>query len=478
MKKIGNLSGSINHNREHKDLDYTKKDGPLFTWENESVRRLEMPDVHKYERETIQELDKIVKEKTGRKSQIKNHFVDGLLSLGREQYNSLDDRQKRELAKDCCRFVQDFTKKHGVRLMHFSVHFDEGYTDEKGQWQDNAHCQFNFENVNRQTGKAVLSRLTKKDLQQLQTDFATKIKKYGFERGRDYHAEGLKAPKQEDWKQRKRRLEQQDLDKAKEIIKQQEIKHKQDIKDTEINTIISIGTKTQKAIEEKQKELIRAIAISFGDVTLDTAEKIKERAKELRQSATDFNKSIADYAEFEQYKLNRKNYHLELEKLAKEKTLQLEEISKLDMVINAKISVSVELDAKIEQQQNQLTIADLSTTAEPTTTEPTKDYKQKYETQRRGRVYYDMLNRENFLQLTYLQLKTNEIKPTTELKNTVISLSDSLDKPLYVEVDNKQKKDSQDSLIESIKKTISVIVDFIDRKLNPTLQRKTPEPPR
>lgn len=51
LKGCKSLAGAINHNREHKKLDYVRKDGQLETAENPKIENLKMDDVHKFERE-------------------------------------------------------------------------------------------------------------------------------------------------------------------------------------------------------------------------------------------------------------------------------------------------------------------------------------------------------------------------------------------------------------------------------------------
>lgn len=208
LKGCKSLAGSIEHNRKHKELDYVRKDLAITTAENPEVEKLTSVELHQYERLEIQKNEDNIKEKTGRKSQVKNHFIDGLISFGRDQYKALTEEEQENLINDCCAHVQHLAENNNLKIYHLSMHEDEGYYDENETWQENPHFQFCFNNVNEKTGKAFLSRLTKQDFKNLQTNIAKVCEKYGFERGTDYSAENKQAPKQVYWKDYKRQQEQ------------------------------------------------------------------------------------------------------------------------------------------------------------------------------------------------------------------------------------------------------------------------------
>ena len=191
----------------HKTLDYTNHDLEIITKENPVFDELKTHrQVYEWEQNRIKELEFLVKEKTKRKSQIKDYFTDGLLSIGRDKFKELTPKQRTELVEVSFKFIDDFAKKHNTTLLHKSAHFDEGFFDVDKVWQPNAHIQFCFENVNSETGKAINSRLTRQDLRQLQTDYAEVVKHLGFVRGKEYNKldEPEMPPKHKRWKDFKR----------------------------------------------------------------------------------------------------------------------------------------------------------------------------------------------------------------------------------------------------------------------------------
>ena len=335
LKKAKSLASSVQHNREHKKLDYVKQDGLIMTSENQIIVDLNQDELHKFEREQISELQELIKEKTGRKSQVQNFYVDGLLSLGREVFDTLNEDEKIDLANTCAHFVTDFADKHNVNLMHVSAHFDEGHTDENGKWQDNAHIQFCFENINRDTGKAVLSRLTKKDLQNLQTEFAKCVSGYGFERGINYASIGEKAPKQIYWKDYKRQKLQEEQKKSLEL--------------TQTKNIVINSLKTANATLKEQ--IISEMRVAFDDPNLKTLDDIKESYIHFKEIAIEYNKKNQDD------KLNRENYYKELETLKKAKESQANNILKLTSDLKAKDNQINQLIIENNSQEIELTRA-------------------------------------------------------------------------------------------------------------------------
>lgn len=195
------------HNRQHKKLDYVKEDGDIFTYET-STKNLPDKDVFVYEQAQINELKTLIKEKTGRTSQVKNYYVDGLISLGRDQFLQLNNEQQQKLIDKTFEFVRnEIRDRFQTSVKVCSFHFDEGHKNEQGQWDLNPHIQFTFENVNRSTGKTIQRTFTKSILKELQTKVSEYYQEFGFIRGKDYKAHNEPAPKQVYWKDYKRQKE-------------------------------------------------------------------------------------------------------------------------------------------------------------------------------------------------------------------------------------------------------------------------------
>lgn len=110
----------------------------------------------------------------GQKSQIKNYFIDGIITFSEDMREDFFNDQKlfRRLAKET---LQEMGDKYNILLMHHTIHLDE----------KTPHIHFCFENINRETGRSVQRYITKLDLKQLQTDVGAKWEEMGYKRGKE-----------------------------------------------------------------------------------------------------------------------------------------------------------------------------------------------------------------------------------------------------------------------------------------------------
>lgn len=311
------LAGAISHNRQRNKLDYVIPNGEIFTYENQSIKNLDLANVHKYEREQIADLEQIIKDKTGRKSQVKDFYLDGLISLGRETFETLTQEQKPQLQKKVIEFIQqEFKQKLNANIQHVSFHYDEGHKNDNGEWIKNPHIHFTVENVNRNTGKSINRTITKAQLKNLQTSLANQLSEFGFERGRDYSANKEHAPKQVYWKDYKR--QQEALSKDKNIEQTNSLKSEIQQLQQENNDL-----KTQlKELDESYKQARQKLKDS-NEATQQDYKQLKENKEllaELLQPklSNDDKAKISDAIQkmiTSAYKDGRKSFAISLESL-------------------------------------------------------------------------------------------------------------------------------------------------------------------
>lgn len=138
----------------------------------------------------------------------------------------------------CVKFADTLEQKTGAKIHMVSLHLDEGHLDDAGILQHNYHAHFLLVNYNQTIHKSALRNArmlveeykteiktytnkageTKQktikskeptgnqiealyDFKQIQNDLGQHFAGLGFTRGRDYAAEGLKCPKNIDYKQ-------------------------------------------------------------------------------------------------------------------------------------------------------------------------------------------------------------------------------------------------------------------------------------
>lgn len=179
-----------------------------------------------------------------RKWQDKNElFYEGIIAFGREQFEQLNNPQ--QVMDYCVSFCDTLEARTGAKIHMVSLHLDEGHLDGEGTLQHNYHAHFLLVNYNQAIHKSALRNAriqvdeyktevktyTNKagetrqktvkttestgnkiealyDFKQIQNDLGQHFAGLGFERGRDYAAEGLKCPKNIDHKQYREIMEQ------------------------------------------------------------------------------------------------------------------------------------------------------------------------------------------------------------------------------------------------------------------------------
>ena len=145
-------STSQSHNLRQREFDYVRKE---LTPLNKSYGNM------KPHPEVIEELKKIIKEKTGRSAQAKAKFlIEGVFLF-----------TKNHTDKELCQVADNFGRKFKVILKELHIHRDEGHCDKKtNEWKPNYHAHLVVENINRETGKSV--KWDKEDLSRIQDYFA------------------------------------------------------------------------------------------------------------------------------------------------------------------------------------------------------------------------------------------------------------------------------------------------------------------
>jgi RNA polymerase-interacting CarD/CdnL/TRCF family regulator len=155
-------STSQSHNLRLREFDYVRKDLKDENYSSGSTIKHSI---------IIDDLKKIVKEKTGRTAQEKAVFIkEGVFLIKAEHSNA-------QLQK----FAEAFAEKFNVKLLELHVHRDEGHWEDpenKRGWKPNLHAHIVTENINRNTGKSVSWK--REDMIKIQDFFAEHLE---MERG-------------------------------------------------------------------------------------------------------------------------------------------------------------------------------------------------------------------------------------------------------------------------------------------------------
>ena len=206
---------------------------------------------------SAEEQKQIHEKSIGQKSQVKNYFIDGIITFSSDMKKDFWDNQDkfRKLAKDT---LDDISKKYGIKLLHYTIHLDE----------KTPHIHFNFENINRSTGKSVQRYITKLDLKQLQTDVGKRWEEMGYKRGKENskakHYSVAIGHQKEELENLKKQIQAQ-----KKLIKQQDISSQE--KKEELDQLDIVLKRTRTKIKE-----IKSLTVLDRQIDQDIDQLIKD----------------------------------------------------------------------------------------------------------------------------------------------------------------------------------------------------------
>ena len=277
-----------------------------------------------------------------RKWQDKNElFYEGIIAFGREQFEQVNNPQK--VMDYCVNFCDMLEEKTDAKIHMVSLHLDEGHLDDNGVLQHNYHAHFLLVNYNEKTHKSALRNArmlvdeyktevksytnkdgeikqktvkTKEptgnkiealyDFKQIQNDLGKHFAGLGFERGRDYASEGLKCPKNIDYKQYSE-IKAQEQQQRKEII--------QDINEQlepirklgeELDLEYSDGKSFVESLTNKVFEPLAALDKHLKPEIRETLETVQQLTDEINKAFTAKDQIIADF----KTRINQQNLEL------------------------------------------------------------------------------------------------------------------------------------------------------------------------
>ena len=172
----------------------------------------------------------------GQKSQVKNYFINGIITFSTDMQKDFYKNQEKfqELTK---KTLDDFSKKFGVKLLNHSIHLDE----------KTPHIHFCFENINRSNGKSVQRYISKLDLKNLQTLTGSHWEEMGYKRGKEGSGKKHYSVAVGHEKERLENLKNQ-IQEQKKLIKSYDIETSQ--KKTELDKLDVVLKATRKQIKE------------------------------------------------------------------------------------------------------------------------------------------------------------------------------------------------------------------------------------
>lgn len=215
-------------------------------------------DLKKYFEDEEENYKLLIKEKTGRKSQMKNHLMESLISFSFSDYEKYGSEKLKKIIMD---YIKKLKNEYKIKIYNISFHFDEGhFEDEEEHFQDenknkkeikNVHCHFIHSNINHETGKSFTRGIfmagKKNDYSFIQNDL------------QDFILKNLDPNFEKQNKEKKEKQEYIEDYKIYKKIKQNEQKiiqkYKKQIKNIKEKTISELK-KQQEQLRQKHNEII------------------------------------------------------------------------------------------------------------------------------------------------------------------------------------------------------------------------------
>jgi hypothetical protein len=280
---LKNSISQLAHDLREKEVDYLRdtSDNNLVYFEN---KKINMND--ETYRELKQNLQQSAKEQkaihekiTGRKSQIKNYFIDGIITFSEEMKQDYQTDKKKFIA-NTKKSLEHFSKKYNSKLLVHTIHLDE----------KTPHIHFKFENVNRGTGMSIQRYIKKQNLSDLQTEISKNWSNMDYNRGQENSKAKHYSVKEAHEKERT-----QELDKLIEAVKEQKRQVKQlEITAQEKKQELDKFDELMRKYKNEQETINDLIALDYR-IKQDTEYILKHSKKIIGRDEAVLKQDISDY---------------------------------------------------------------------------------------------------------------------------------------------------------------------------------------
>jgi len=271
--------------------------------------------------EEIEFLKSVVKQKTKRKSQIKNHIVESVIVIS-------DDNESKNLTKeDYIEKVENYIKRlqkdFNLKIYSYDIHFDEGHIDEDGNKKINRHIHLIHSNVNMKTGKSFTKEIYKKSkrgisyIQDLISE-SFQMKRGELNSNKKHIKTSIYKQQQETINKQKKIIEEQEkeIEELKERLKKIEIK--QNEHNNKINSLIE-QLNTSKDIYTREiylNSLINKIKIKINDNFNNPKDRKQiyksNQFSNYKKTVREFRKQLKDFMKKDNFDINEVNKYIKL----------------------------------------------------------------------------------------------------------------------------------------------------------------------
>ncbi len=280
---LKNTTSQLAHDLREKEVDYLRdtSENNLVYFENKKVKMSD--ETYQEFKQNLQQSAKEQKEIhekiTGRKSQIKNYFIDGIITFSEQMKQDYQDNPKKFIT-NTKKSLEHFSNKYNSKLLVHTIHLDE----------KTPHIHFKYENVNRKTGMSIQRYIKKQNLSDLQTEISKNWGNMGYERG----IENSKA-KHYSVKEAHERERKQELDKLIETIKEAKRQVKQlEITAQEKKRELDKFDELMRKYKQEQETINDLIALDYK-IKQDTEYILKHSKKMIGHDEAVLKQDINDY---------------------------------------------------------------------------------------------------------------------------------------------------------------------------------------
>ena len=258
----------------------------------------EFDNFFKLEKENLENL---VKEKTGRKSQIENLILESVINISLSDFEKY---RKDKITKVLDEYIKEILeKKYGLKIYSVELHLDEGHIDNDEKEKRNVHCHIIHSSVNLNTGKSFTRELfNEKKVDENGNEIKNKkgeiVKRQDLSKSQDDIYEFMSERLENLQKHKKSKNKHIDYKTYKELKKQEQEKLKKlELENKNLKDTIIKNNNSYKELLNKQNKIIENQNIYIT--------KLQQQIKDLE------NKLTKTTTQSQQHQIQRKITNLE-----------------------------------------------------------------------------------------------------------------------------------------------------------------------
>lgn len=271
----------LHNTRKHKTTKnsiFSKSEN--FNYVNDEIKKIKnRKELDKYFEDEEENYKLLIKEKTKRKSQMKNHLLETIISFSSSDYEKYSAKKLNEVVMN---YTKQLAEEYKIKVYSVSGHHDEGHYGKNGEEIRNVHFHIIHSNVNFETGKSFTRQIfnteDRKDYSFIQQHFKDFVVK-NLDKNYDISIKKDKTKKTKDLDYRTYKRLAQEKEQLKEKITN---KYKNKIKEIKEQALTDL--RKQQKIILQQKDIIEKKDKEITELKKEILELQKKLEKTTTQS--------------------------------------------------------------------------------------------------------------------------------------------------------------------------------------------------